>query len=373
MRRILALFAALLLLCGCTSRDRKNSQWSEMQPTRQMELAYATAFSVDEYSGGLSLVTIGEDQRFLLLPKGTEPPEGLDGDISVIHIPCQSIYLANSAAMDLFAQLDALDAVRLTSTRAEDWTLPEVAARMEAGTLGYVGKYNAPDYEQVLSENCDLVVENTMIFHKPAVKEQLESLGFPVLVDYASYESHPLGRLEWIRLYGLLTGHQQEADACFDAQARAVSDLQTAAPTGKQVAFFYVTANGAVNVRRSGDYVAEMIRLAGGEYAFDHLDGDETARSTVTMQMEDFYAGAKDADVLIYNSTVGGEIETIDDLLALSPLFADFTAVEQGNVWCTGQNLFQKSAGVADMILDIHAILTGEGVDAVTQLQPVKQ
>lgn len=33
--------------------------------------------------------------------------------------------------------------------------------------------------------------------------------------------------------------------------------------TGKTVAFFYII-NGYVNVRKSGDYVAKMIELAGG-------------------------------------------------------------------------------------------------------------
>ena len=51
-----------------------------------------------------------------------------------------------------------------------------------------------------------------MIYHNPEVKEKLEDLGIPVLVEMSSYESHPLGRLEWIRVYGLLTDREKEAD-----------------------------------------------------------------------------------------------------------------------------------------------------------------
>lgn len=51
------------------------------------------------------------------------------------------------------------------------------------------------NYETIVSSSCELAVESTMIYHTPEVKEQLERLGIPVLVERSSYESHPLG--EW--------------------------------------------------------------------------------------------------------------------------------------------------------------------------------
>lgn len=45
-----------------------------------------------------------------------------------------------------------------------------------------------------------------------------------------------------------------------------------------------------------------MISLAGRKYIFDDLT-DDIGKTTVNMQMESFYAGAKDADVMIYNAT----------------------------------------------------------------------
>ena len=77
---------------------------------------------------------------------------------------------------------------------------------METRNLLYAGKYSAPDYELILSEGCDLAIESTMIYHNPEVKEQLQNFGVPVFVERSSYESHPLGRMEWIKVYGLLLG-----------------------------------------------------------------------------------------------------------------------------------------------------------------------
>lgn len=111
-------------------------------------------------------------------------------------------------------------------------------------------------------------------------------------------------------------------------------------------------------MRKSGDYVAEMIALAGGTYVPQGLAGNENALSTMNMQMESFYAAARDADYIIYNSTIDGELDSLDQLLDKSSLLADFKAVKEGNVWCTEKSLFQETMGLGDMILDIHRILT---------------
>ena len=196
-----------------------------------------------------------------------------------------------------------------------------------------------------------------MIYHTPEVVEQLEAVGVPVLVERSSYESDPLGRLEWLKLYAALLGKEDEACAYYDDLIAALAPVLDQQPTGKTVAFFYITTSGAVNVRKSGDYIAKAIRMAGGEYVSFDESGEENALSTMTIQMESFYDTALDADVLIYNSTIDGEITSIDELLAKSPLFADFKAVQTGNVWCITKNFYQESLALGDMILDVHAVL----------------
>ena len=80
----------------------------------------------------------------------------------------------------------------------------------------------------------------------------------------------------------------------------------------------------------------------------------------MNIQMETFYALAKDADYLIYNSTIDGELDTMEQLLQKNALLNDFKAVKNGNVWCTEKNMFQQTTGTANMIADLHAIVTGE-------------
>lgn len=86
---------------------------------------------------------------------------------------------------------------------------------MADGKITYAGKYSAPDYETIYSADCNLAIENTMIYHTPEVKEQLEKLGIPVFVERSSYEPHALGRMEWIKVYGTLLGCEDKAEKLF--------------------------------------------------------------------------------------------------------------------------------------------------------------
>lgn len=342
-------------------------QWSGLAVERSLELQYAEQFSVDYYEGGYALIRIGEEGEYLVVPEGVPVPVGLPESMVILQQPLDRIYLVATSAVDLFCALDGVSSIRLSGTDADGWYIDEVKEAMEQGDILYAGKYSAPDYELIHAEQCDLAVESTMIYHTPEVKEQLERLGVPVLVERSSYESSPLGRMEWLKLYGVLLGREDEAAAIYQQELDDLQGVMGQENTGKTVAFFYITSTGAANVRKSGDYVARMIEMAGGQYVFQDL-GDDNALSTVNMQMETFYAEARDADCLIYNSTIDGELHTIDELLVKSPLLADFKAVQEGNVWCTEQNLFQSTMGLGDMIQDIHAVLTEEDPEDLAYL-----
>lgn len=98
---------------------------------------------------------------------------------------------------------------------------------MQQGRLQYVGKYNAPDYETLLTKKCQLAIESTMITHNPEVKEQLEKVNIPVLVDAFQRESHD-GTHGMDKLYGLLLGKTDEAEKFFDEKVRQLNEMQAA-------------------------------------------------------------------------------------------------------------------------------------------------
>lgn len=336
-------------------------------------ISYATMFSVSDYEG-CYLVDIKNEGQYLVVPEGKEVPESFPEGCTVIRQPVSHVYMASTPAMDLADAADGLDQVAFSCLQADDWYVADAKEKMESGEIRYAGKYSKPDYEMLLSGGCDLAIENTMIYHSPQIKEKLEELGIPVLVERSSYETSPLGRLEWVKLYGILLGKEAEADTFFRQEEQKVSALEKSGTTGKTVAFFSVTANGSVTVHKPGGYMAQMVEDAGGAYVPDSLPQtgeDSSALSTVHMQMEDFYGAAKDCDVLIYNSAIEGEIGSADDLIAKDAVFADFAAVKAGQVYCTDADFFQCVTKSCDFILDVNKILTQEDPGELLTMEKV--
>ena len=102
--------------------------------------------------------------------------------------------------------------------------------------------------------------------------------------------------------------------------------------------------------------VVRRVHASGSGLRAELIYGDNN--TTMNLPLEDFYAGAKDADVLLYNSTIEGVVHTTEELVAKCPLLAEFKAVQSGSVWCTTQSFFQQSTALVDFVLDLHRVFT---------------
>ena len=346
-----------------------------------MKLLYAKNFSVDYYEGGYKILTTKDGTKILTVPKGKKTPKDIDKDIIVLKEPVSDLYLVASGVMDMFDKLDAVDTIKFSGLDSDGWYIDSAREALEGGKMLYAGKYSKPDYELLVSENCSLAIENTMITHSPQVTEKLKSFDIPSIIEYSSYEEEPLGRVEWVKFFGALTDRDEKADELFNEQVDIVNRIAKADGTDTDdatksdtstksddtsngdsrptVAFFYITSNGQIQVRKSTDYVPKMILLAGGKYIFDASNDDDTGRSTMNMQLEDFYNGAIDADYLIYNSAIDGGVKSIAELLDKCQVLADFRAVKDGNVFCTTNDMYQQSMSIGYMIDDMHSMITG--------------
>lgn len=358
MKRMLSLLTALFLLLGCLPALAETPA-----VTGTMALEYATQFSVDYLEGGYALITNSDGARFLTVPEGAAIPEGLDEDIVTLQLPLSNLLISSTPVTSLINAIGALDAVTMTTQEYDGWYIDSVKAAMDAGKLSYVGSYKEPDFELLASNPPPFSVFSTMLDSVPDVAEKLKELGIPFMRDTSSLESHPLGRMEWIKLYGLLLGREAEAQAHFNAQKALVASIPKES-TGKTVAMFYITSKGDLYTRRAGDYMTKMLELGGGVYAMPDLEPDKSG--TKKVEAEEFYAAAGDADYIVYIWSMGGKPETMDAFLSRSEILKDFKAVKEGNVWFTTPDYFQVSDTLGSMILDFHKMLTNTD-DNVTQ------
>ena len=338
------------------------------------ENVYAECFAIYRYEGGYAVLSVDDGRRYLIVPEGGAIPEGTDGqgggavlkdedgqELIVLQQPLDRIYLAASAAMCQFDEIGAVRNVILSGLERDDWYIESAREAMDQGTLSYGGKYSEPDYERIVEAGVNLAIESTMILHAPKVQEKLELLGIPVFIDRSSYESEPLGRAEWVRVYGLLTGREEEAAKAFDEQ-KGYAEALAPIPEGdtRSLAVFSINAARQVVTRSREGYLGKMVEIAGGTLCTPVLD---SSLATETVSMESFYAAAEDADILIYNASIEDAPEDLAELCAKDSILTQFRAVSEGNVWCMRSSLYQNANRTGAILRDLHAIVTGEAGD----------
>lgn len=284
-------------------------------------------------------------------------------ELTVLQQPLTTTYVAASAVMAPLCDLGAVRQIRFSGLREEGWYVDEARAAMKEGTMLFAGRYSEPDYETLLREGCDLALESTMIYRAPEVTEKLNALGIPVYIDYSSYEPHVLGRLEWVRVYGALFGHEEKAQQWYQTERDRIRAIQkTAEKSSPTVVYFYVNASGQIQVRQPNDYIPELLELAGARYLAPDMSGLSGSRkSNVTVSLEDFYSSCKDADYLIYSATLDRPLSSIQELLGKNALFADFKAVQEGHVYTTDKDFYQLSDRMADFAEDVSRMLQSQG------------
>lgn len=336
-----------------------------------MKLDYADCFHVYYYADGYKLIDIPISGQYLVVPEGGEKPEGLAEDITVIYQPLDEVYLAATGAMSFFDRLDAIDVIKMSSLDVNGWAIQAPIDAMNAGDIVFAGKYSEPDYEMMVEHDCDLALESTMILHTPEVQEMIEDLDIPVMIDRSSYELEVLGRIEWVKLYGALVNKEDVAEEVFAAQKEIVDSMEDFENTGKTVAFFSVNSDRSVVVRKTQDIIPNMIEIGGGKYVLENADDPSTNSASMNMTMEEFYSQAVNADYIVYNGTIVGALNSVDDLLGKDPLFAEFKAVKEGNVWTVDKTWYQDTANVANLITDFNVMLTDGDPSKLTYMKKV--
>ncbi len=330
-----------------------------------MEIEYAKNFTIDLYKGGYRMIHAGTGgYDYLVVPEGMSVPEGLDENVVVLQMPITNLYMASTSMVSLIDAIGALDRVKLVGTDVGGWYLDNVVKEMEAGNIKFSGKYSEPDFEIIASSDIQLHVDTTMIDSKPEILEKFVELGIPSLVEDSSKESTPLGRVEWVKIFGVLFGMEEEAKEYFEEQKAMVDSATAPESYGKTVGMGYLSSTSdKCYARNGGDYYAQMIGLAGGDYILADMEPDKSGNSNMTF--EEWYAKFKDADCLFYMN-FAAKFYSIEEMIEFNPLFADFKAVQNGNVWVTSADFTQSTAAIASIIVDMNTILSSENPSEVT-------
>ncbi|MDO4753724.1 MAG: ABC transporter substrate-binding protein [Bacillota bacterium] len=408
---ILVLLSAALTMNGCGAEKTTPEHGFQdaidgVKWLKSEEILYAEGFKIDYFERDIALIQIKE-QNYLVVPHDIEvhkesaqqsEQNTVSNPNSGVHIKSElanaviikrpeKIYLTAPAALSLVHDIGEMSKIKYTGTKKDSWALDYAVEAMNKGEMIFAGKYSSPDFEKLVDEKCDLAVFSTMITHAPEIGEKFTELGIPVFIDYSSYEKHPLGRTEWVKVYGAILNKRAEANKLFSEQRKIVEDLASRSTgntdqqnSGQQggdlkekiVALFTISPSGRISARRYDDYVSKMIDIAGGKYAYYDVSDVQISAMNIIMEPEVFFKETSKADIIIYNSTIGGGYDSIAAMVETNPVLADLPAIKAGDVWITTKSFFQSTTSHGNMIVELSQIIKGEA-DENTALEFFKK
>ncbi len=396
---LLAVLAmSTLLFAACDKKENEQQgitvAYSQLTSTGKEENTFAELFSIehlkDDNEKAYSKIEVFDkekklDTSWLLLPEGVDKVSGAPAGVNIMTFrDRQNIMVSSASTMALINAMDALSKVPMT-TADTTWRIQEIKDAIDKGTVKEVGKYSKPDYEQIISigaeKHVTFAVFSTMLDSVPDVYDQLtKTCNLRIMRDQSSYESHPLGRTEWIKIYGEIFDMRDKSDAVFNGQVEILNEttskINVPEAERKTVLIFYTTSTkDTFYVRNAADYVTELVNLGGGKQVAEIGPGKS---GNTKMTQEWFIQECSQADYVLYNWTSGAsgvKDESLQGLIdaRLGDWFKDFKAYKEGNVWRTSNDFYQKMDKMGEMVADIYKMLYGENVsDTLTYVNRLK-
>lgn len=149
------------------------------------------------------------------------------------------------------------------------------------------------------------------------ILNRLKKLNIPHLNCTDFKEASPLGRAEWLKVFGLLSGKKKEADVLFNEVLEHYNETKyfCAQIKEKPTVFSGSVFGGVWNVSGGKSFLAHLIQDAGGDYIF----AQDTERLNVVLPFEKVYQRSKNAEVWLHPSYYHTlkEITTEDERYAL--------------------------------------------------------
>jgi iron complex transport system substrate-binding protein len=314
MRSFILSLSVALALAGCGSDAPKAPAAREAISGREVPMRFARTFRVVERDGyrvvDLKAVVVnwggnavGEEQfqRLVLVPR-TSPAPALAGDLAgatLIRTPVMRIasntgyHEAMTRALGINNRLVAVGGVK-------SWD-DELRNRVRAGMVRQIGYgwHSPPELDALLAAKPDVLLMSLGDMANVGAKPRIEALGIPVVPIFLDNEPDYMGRVDYVRLIGMLAGREAEADAFVDTVAKNVDALKkkaAAQPRRTVMSAWFSDGDRWMPTIRNAD--AKLLRDANGRNPFEGPD-DPRKDSFNRVSTEELIARGRDADCWI--------------------------------------------------------------------------
>lgn len=323
----LIFISSFFILFGC-----KKNETSEVAKTdaAKNSIEYASGLSIVKYDD-YSVVTVSnpwpnanKDFKYVLKEKEAKVPDSLQTYTS-IQVPLESVVVTSTTNIPFLEMLEVEN--KLVGFPHTDYISSEkTRALIDKGSVKNVGQNEKLNIEQLIELSPDLIVTFGVDNNNPML-DNLKKSGLNILIQGDWMEQSPLGKAEWIKLYGALFGKEEKAKELFD---KIVQSYEQAKKLATEKAVNSTVLYGSMYedvwyVAKGNSWVAEFMKDAHANYLWADLKGT----GSEGLSFEKVLDKAKTANVWI----ASGSFKSLDELQKANPHYGEFDAFKNKNVY----------------------------------------
>jgi iron complex transport system substrate-binding protein len=337
---VLFIFSA----CGERRADSNNAAKNS-----GVELKYSELLNIQK-EDGYTKVEVRSDKTseqplatYILVDRGASHDNLPKGE--VIDVPLQNAVVYTSVHAALLKELGSVGVIKGV-TDASYFKIPEVLEGIANSTIIDLGNPSSPSVEKIIDLDPDAII---ISIYEGMTVQDLSSQGITYLKFTDNLESTPLGRAEWIKFMGLLTGHEAEANEIFASVETKYNDLVAKVKdnSSKPKVLVENMYEGVWYLPAGGSYMAHLLEDAGAIYPWATTD----ATGSLALTFEEVLEKASNADYWVIKSF--GPL-TKESLLKQDKRYGEFAPLNHDAVYYSDTSasmLFEEFPYHPDLLL----------------------
>ncbi len=264
-----------LFLCACSNRN--NTTQYSVTGADTLHMKYAENIKIINYKDFTKVElrnpwdTLKILHSYILVEKSKPLPEELPRG-SIVRTPINKALIYSSVHCSVFNELDASQSIAGVCD-IKYINLDFIKERKANNSLTNCGSSLNPDIEKIIDLNPDAILLSP--FENSGGYGRIEKLEIPI-IECADYvETSPLGRAEWIKFFGLLTGKEKEANLIFSKIEEEYNSIKEKARQTKKrpTVITEMKYNSAWYVPGGQSTIARLLADAGADYIFKFTKG----------------------------------------------------------------------------------------------------
>ena len=354
----------LIVVNACTGRTgfRESNKTNVIRNGAR----FAERFEI-QHKEGYSVLTVKNpwqgaknvSESYYLIPKGRIIPAGVDS-LNIIRVPVNKIICMSTTHLAMISALNEEQTIKGVSGTdfLYEKKIRDLVENKKIADVGYEDNLNK---EIVIQIAPDLVMVYGIGSESAGYISKLKELGIKIIFNADYLETDPLGKAEWIRVFGALYGKENEADSIFAVVSEEYSSLKSFIKSNvknKPSVFLGLPWKDTWFISSGNSYISNLISDAGGNYIWK----DVKSEISMPFGIENVYVRAIHADYWLNISSAKNreEIISVDNRLGELPSFRKGNTFNNNNrVTIEGGNDYWESGSINPQIIlkDIASIL----------------